>query len=69
PDLVKNDYNGYLFKPHDVKGCAEAVIKCIKNKERLSKNAVKIAKEHSIEKTLKRHIEIYNQLLNENEKR
>ncbi|MCS7109541.1 MAG: glycosyltransferase, partial [Candidatus Micrarchaeota archaeon] len=63
PDLVKDGYNGYLFKPHDVKGCAQAVIKCIRNKKKLAKNAIKIAKEHSIEETIRKHLKIYHELI------
>ncbi|MCX8202418.1 MAG: glycosyltransferase [Candidatus Micrarchaeota archaeon] len=64
PDLVKEGYNGYLFKPHDVKGCAAAVVKCIRNKKKLAENAIKIAKEHSIEKSIRRQIKIYHELIN-----
>lgn len=62
PDLVKEDYNGYLFKPHDVKGCANAIVKCVRNKSRLTKNAVKMAQKHSIEKTVSRLNKIYHEL-------
>ena len=63
PDLVKDGINGYLFEPHDVKGCANAIIKCVKEREKLRKNAIKTAKEHSIEKTIKKLDQIYKSLL------
>jgi len=66
PDLVKNGYNGYLFKPHDVKGCANAILKCINEKNRLGRNAREFAKTHAIEKTIKKHEEIYKKLHEEN---
>ncbi len=63
PDLVKDDYNGYLFKPHDVKGCANAILKCVKNKKRLGRNTLKIAREHSIDKSINKQLAIYRELL------
>jgi len=68
PDLVKDGYNGYLFKPHDVKGCANAILRCVKEKDRLGKNAREFAKTHAIEKTIKKHQDIYQKLLKEEKK-
>jgi 1,2-diacylglycerol 3-alpha-glucosyltransferase len=65
PDLVKDGYNGYLFKPHDVKGCANAILRCVKEKDKLGRNAREFAKTHAIENTIKKHEEIYLKLLRE----
>ena len=69
PDLVKDGYNGYLFKPHDVKGCANAILRCIKEKDKLGRNAREFAKMHAIENTIKKHEEIYLKLLSEKRSR
>jgi glycosyltransferase involved in cell wall biosynthesis len=66
PDLVKDGVNGYLFEPHDVRGCANAIIKCVKEKDKLKSGAIKTAKEHSIEKTIKTLDKIYKDLMKKN---
>ena len=64
PDLVRNDYNGYLFKPHNARECANAIVRCVGNRRRLGRNAVKSAQGHSIEKSVNRQLAIYHELLN-----
>ncbi|MBI4399593.1 glycosyltransferase [Candidatus Micrarchaeota archaeon] len=58
-ELVKDGYNGYLFDINSVDDCAEKVIKTIKKRKELSKNAVETAKEYGIEKSVDRLVEIY----------
>ncbi|MBI3032265.1 glycosyltransferase [Candidatus Woesearchaeota archaeon] len=61
PELIKN--NGYVFEPHNVEACAETIIKCLQkdNLQELGKNSIKIAKEHSIDKTLEKLEKLYRE--------
>lgn len=69
PELVHNGKNGYLFNEADTKTLGEKIIKILKNpalKKKMSKNSLSIIKNHNIEKTLKKYVQIYQQLLPEN---
>jgi len=63
PDIVKTGKNGHLFKPHDTKGCADAIYYCVRNKKRLSKSAIKSVQPHSIDKSISRLISLYSKAL------
>jgi len=63
PDIVKTGKNGHLFKPHDAKGCADAIHYCVRNKKRLSKGAIKSVQPHSIDKSASRLLSLYSKSL------
>lgn len=63
PDIVKTGKNGHLFKPHDVKGCADAIHYCVRNKKRLGRGAIKSVQSHSIDKSISRLLSLYNRVL------
>ena len=65
-EICQNKVNGYLLKPGDAEGMADAMLEILKDDEKREKMAVKsieIAKNHSLEKTLKRFEQIYEKLL------
>lgn len=67
PDLVKDGYNGYLFRPKDVKGCADAILRTIAQRNKLRKNAIKTAQEHSLDKCVNALTEIYSTVCHEHQ--
>lgn len=53
PEAVKDNYNGFLFKPFDIADCAEKMEKLATSKElltRFGENAKKTAQGHSMER-------------------
>jgi glycosyltransferase involved in cell wall biosynthesis len=66
PELVKDGINGYLFFPGDYNGLANKIIIILKNNElrkKMSEESLKMAMEHSFEKTLDQFEEIYGRLV------
>ncbi len=62
-DLVKNDYNGYVFKLNDEKDFTEKLMYLINNKDLLTKfgeNSYKMVQEYSLNKVLEEMKNIYN---------
>ena len=62
PDVVKDDYNGYLFDPDDPHDCCKKIILALKNKKKLVKGAIETAKDYSIEKKCKELLDIYKKV-------
>ncbi|MDO4889348.1 MAG: glycosyltransferase [Candidatus Saccharibacteria bacterium] len=61
-EICKNGKNGYLCKPEDIDGIAKSLIKILsdpKKQKEMSKASLEIAKEHDLNRTLKRFEEIY----------
>lgn len=65
PEYVKNGVNGFLFKPHDSEDCANAVLKCIKQRKKLSKKARETAVKYSLEKCTRKLIGVYKKIIGE----
>lgn len=63
PDFVKDGYNGYLFSPRDVRGCAEAIVKTIKDRKRLRKGAIETARKHSLKECTNALVSIYESIV------
>jgi len=59
PDIVKTGTNGHLFKPHDAKGCADAIYYCVRNRKRLGKGAIKSVQSHSIDEGVSKLLSLY----------
>ena len=59
--LVKNDYNGYIISSVENDELVEAINKVIKNK--LSENALKTARENTIEKMVEEHLKILKRIM------
>ena len=64
-EWLKDGETGYLVKPQDPQDLAEKIIRLLNNKElleKMSQNAVKQAKEFSIQKHADRILEVYNNI-------
>jgi len=67
PELVRDDINGFVFKPTDHKQAAEKLINVIGNeslRKELSSGAIKSVRDHSLEKVCDKVESIYNELTN-----
>ena len=66
-DTVDDGINGYLIPPREVKPLVEKLTELINNKELREKmglaSRVKAEKEFSLDMVIKKHLEIYNELL------
>lgn len=72
PELVENGHNGFLFEPGNVdelKEILENLIANPKKLEKLSDNAFKSAKKHSMEEHTKNLTKIYEELLEQKSSR
>lgn len=69
PEIVTNNYNGFLVEPKDINGLAEKIIKYIDNKELMklhSENGKKFTKDRwTIENMVKQTDKIYQELVKE----
>lgn len=66
PELVIENETGFLFEPHNVEEQANRVIELLNNRdlrEKMSENGLKLVKEHDIEKSVDKLIEIYGNSL------
>ena len=66
PELVKDDYNGFLFEPGDVDSLQHIIETLINDKETLSKisnNAIESSKIFSIESQMKSILDVYAKTL------
>lgn len=69
PELIKNGKNGYLFEPGDSESLANQVIKILSNRslyEDMSREAIKIAKEHDIEEVIVKMENVYQKAMSLN---
>jgi len=70
PEHVRHGITGYLAQPDDSKGLCEGIIQLLENntlRTKMSKNCQEIAlREYSIGLHIHRHIELYQQLLDNN---
>lgn len=65
-EICKNNQNGYLCQPEDIDGIANSLIKILNDPEKqqkLSKESLRIAKNHDLNHTLKRFEEIYYDII------
>ena len=64
-EVCQNDVNGILLNPDDEKGMTDAISKVLsddKLRQKMSEASLKIATEHSLERTIDKFIEIYNKV-------
>ena len=67
-EVVHNNINGYLVKPHDIGKIEEQILNLVKNKEYLnnySKNSLRIAKQFSLEEIAQKLERFLRQILEE----
>lgn len=72
PELIENGYNGYLFEAGDVAELKKVLENLIENPQelkRLSDNAFESAKKYSMDGHIKRLRNLYEELLERNEKK
>ncbi|MCX6777686.1 MAG: glycosyltransferase [Candidatus Micrarchaeota archaeon] len=58
-EIVKSGYNGYLFDPDDHEDCAEKLLKTMRDRSSLSKNARRTATQYSLEKCAEKMVDVY----------
>ncbi len=66
PELIQNDYNGFLFEPGNVEQLKNILEKAINNKEKLNEmgeNAFEYVKELGSEKTISKLEEVYEEAI------
>ena len=65
-EVCINGKNGFLCEPGNINEIANAMIKTLSDKklqDKFSKNSIKIAGEHDLERTLDKFINIYNKVI------
>lgn len=62
-EIIREDYNGYKFKPDDPEECAEKLIKALKIGKQMRENARKSAEEFSIENCANRMVKLYEKMV------
>lgn len=68
PEVFQNGFNALLYPPGDYRAMAEAIVHVIQDKElakKISTNAVQTAKRFTWERTARRILRVYEQLLQE----
>lgn len=63
PDIVKEGYNGHLFDPHHVDGCAKAIIRTLDERNKLRRGALATAKKFSIQRCTDQLLKLYGKLM------
>ena len=66
PELVRDGWNGYTFEPENHEDLAQKIIKILSNgklMEKFSKNSLKLAEKHDLNKSVNRLEELYRSLL------
>jgi len=64
-EVCQNDVNGILLNPGDEKGMTDAISRILsddKLRQKMSDASLKIAAEHSLERTIDKFLEIYNKV-------
>ncbi|MFH1285931.1 MAG: glycosyltransferase [Candidatus Micrarchaeota archaeon] len=62
PEVVKDNYNGFLFNPDSAEECASAILKTAKSKEKFSKNCIKTADSFSVSVCTEKLLKLYTSL-------
>lgn len=63
PEFVEDGRNGLLFDPHDVPGCARAMLGCLDLREGMRPAARETALSYSVERCTERLVGLYRKLL------
>lgn len=68
PEIIKDGFNGLLFRPGDEVGMANAILRVLTDKklvERLRENGMRTARKLSLESTAKRTLSLYKEICEE----
>jgi 1,2-diacylglycerol 3-alpha-glucosyltransferase len=63
PEFVRDGVNGALFDPADVRSCAAAIVRCLKDRDRMGEVARDSALPFSIERCTRRLEQVYERLV------
>ena len=63
PEFVRDGVNGALFEPNDVRGCAEAIMRCLKQRDAMRDPARESALPFSIVRCTRRLEHVYERLV------
>src|SRR3989442_306844 len=63
PEFVQEGVNGALFEPNDVRGCAAAVLRCLRNSDAMGEAARETALQYSVERCTRRLERVYERLI------
>lgn len=66
-EICQDKINGFLLKPGDIDGMVEAMSTLLTDltlRRKMSKASLEIAKEHSLDKTIDKFLEIYRKVIN-----
>ena len=65
-EICKNNVNGFLLKPGDIKGISDAMMKILADdalNKKMSSNSIEISREHSLDYTIDKYLNIYNKVI------
>jgi 1,2-diacylglycerol 3-alpha-glucosyltransferase len=63
PEFVREGVNGALFDPNDVKGCAAAILRCLRDRDSMKEAARDVALTYSVERCTRRLERVYERLV------
>ena len=63
PEFVQEGVNGALFEPNDVRGCAAAVLRCLRKSDAMGEAARETALQYSVERCTRRLERVYERLI------
>ncbi len=63
PEFVREGVNGALFEPNDVRGCAAAILRCLREPDGMREAARETALRYSVERCTRRLERVYDRLV------
>jgi len=63
PEFVREGVNGALFEPNDVRGCAAAILRCLREPDGMREAARETALRFSVERCTRRLERVYDRLV------
>src|SRR5205807_990309 len=63
PEFVREGVNGALFDPNDVRGCAAAILRCLRGRDSMQEAAREAALDYSVERCTRRLERVYERLV------
>src|SRR5439155_1098147 len=63
PEFVHEGVNGALFEPNDVRGCAAAILRCLREPDGMREAARETALRYSVERCTRRLERVYDRLV------
>ena len=63
PEFVRDGVNGALFDPADVRACSTAIIRCLRDRDKMREAARESALPYSVERCTRRLEQVYERLI------